>query len=275
MTSTRTLKSSKRRWIRRGGQLLGALCLVSSIGCNALSDSKLLSFGVEYWDAEPGGALASSEFGVVGDQIDVDSTLSIDDEKVWVYHASATLGPTLIQATWLDLSSSGLSTLSNSVIFSGQNFAAGNTVASELDTTVLQLHTETGLYNWNIVRFGFLAGIDQLQIDATLNDQDALITADQSYDGWIPVIGVTAGVNFPLWIIEVFAEGKVSGIIEELALDTLDGDYLSSTIKGGVNLDDGFKLGIGYRSLEAEFEEGGADFDFDLGGGFLFVEVEF
>lgn len=275
MISEPSPRARASAWIWRGSQLLGVLCLVTCLGCNALNDSKLISFGVDYWDAEPGGALASSEFGVVGDKIDVDSVLSIDDEKVWVYHASATVGPTLIEGSFIDLSSSGLATLANSVIFSGQNFAAGNTVSSELDTTILQLHTQTGLYNWNIVRFGFLAGIDQLQIDATLEDQTALITADQSFDGWIPVIGITAGAKIPLWVIEVFAEGKISGIIEEVALDTLDGDYLTSTIKGGVNLDDGFKIGVGYRSIEAEFEEGGADFDFDIGGGFLFVEIEF
>ncbi len=244
-------------------------------GCAALSDSKLVAVGVDYWDAQVGGSLESSELGLVGDRLDVESTLDIDDEKVWVYHGAATVGPTRIEATFIDLGYSGVTTLANSIDFSGQTFGAGNVVSSDLETSILQLHAATGLYNWNIVKFGFIAGLDQLKIDSTLVDETALITASQDFNDWVPVVGITAEVSLPLFKVEFFAAGEISGIIEALSLNTIDGSYLSSEIRGGVNIDDGFKFGIGYRSLEADFDDGGANFDLDLGGGFLFLELEF
>ena len=251
------------------------LALGSLGGCAALSDTQLVAFGAEYWDAQPGGALSVDEAASIGDELDLDSTLDFDSEKVWVYRAAATVGPTRLEATFIDLGYNGLSTIASSFDFSGETFTSGNVLSSDVDTSVLQVHAETGLYNWNIIQFGFVAGLDQLRIDTTLTDVDALVSASEEYDEWIPVIGITGGASIPLMAVKVFADAKISGIIEEISLDTLDGDYLSSEIRGGVSIDDGFKIGIGYRSLEADFDDGGANYDFDLGGGFLFIDLEF
>lgn len=272
MMPRRSVRPVRRMLLTAGA----GIALIGSLGgCAALSDTQLVAFGAEYWDATPGGALAVDEAASVGDKIDLDSTLDFDSEKVWVYRAAAMVGPTRIQAAFIDLGYNGLSTIANSFDFSGETFTSGNILSSDVDTSILQIHAETGLYNWNIVRFGFIAGLDQLRIDTQLTDTDALVTASEKYDEWIPVIGITGGASIPLMSVEVFADAKLSGIIEAISLDTLDGDYLSSEIRAGVSLDEQLKLGIGYRSLEADFEDGDADYDFDLGGGFLFVELDF
>ncbi len=261
--------------------LLRRVCFSASLGlfvglmtgCASMSDAQLVSVGAEYWDAQVGGALQTSE--ITADSIDLDDTLALGGEKVWVYHASASLGSTQLEAYFIDIGSNGLSTLASDIDFGGETFSSGSDILSSLDTSVLQLHTESGVFNWSVVRFGFIAGIDQLNIDATLVDDGALISASQDYDDWIPVIGVSAAVNVPIWEMVIFADGAISGITEDISLDTFDGDYLSSWIRAGVNLDDGFKVGLGYRSLDADFQDSGNDFDVDLGGGFLFIDIDF
>ncbi len=254
---------------------LPALALLLG-GCAALSDAKLVTLGAEYWDAQPGGSIQSSDLGMIGDLVDVDDALSLDKERVWVYHAAATVGPTVLEASFLDLGFSGLSTLASGFSFGGGSFDPADIVSSDLDTSVLQIHTATGFFNWNVIRFGFIAGIDQVVIDSKIIEQGGdLDVGEQEFDDWIPVIGLTAGAKVPLWKVELFADGEVSGMLEAISFDSFDGDYISAMIRGGVNIDEGFKIGLGYRSIEFDFEDGGDDTKLDLGGAFVFLELNF
>jgi len=248
---------------------------VSFVGCSALSKSELVSLGVEYWDAQPGGAV-QSDFGSIGDRIDVDSILDLGGERVWVYHAAASVGPTRVEASYLDLGFSGVSNLLSDVDFGGVTFPGGDNISSDLDTSAIQIHSQTGFFNWNFLKFGIVAGLDNLVIDSQITSLDTPgIAASRDYDEWLPVVGLSAGASVPLMKVEVFADGEVSGLLESISFGQLDGDYISSVVRGGVNIDQGFKVGIGYRSLLADFQDGPDTFDIDLGGGFLFLELDF
>jgi len=75
--------------------------------------------------------------------------------------------------------------------------------------------------------------------------------------------------------VTVFADGKMSGIFEDISLGTIEGDYLSTELRAGVDIDDGFQIGLGFRSIDAKFDDGGDNYDLDLGGGFLFLHMVF
>ncbi|MGA1534644.1 MAG: hypothetical protein ACO4B4_09090 [Planctomycetota bacterium] len=265
---------------------LGGLLLLGSLGlggCGTLTDAQLTELGIEYWDATPGGAISADEVGTVGDRIDVDGTLSLDSEKVWVYRAAALMGPTRLEATLIDLGYNGLSELTEDLDFSGESFLSGDVLASDLDATILQVHSDTGVYDLSLVKFGFIAGLDQLRLDANLSSDGSgggkggggPVSASSSFDEWVPVVGLKAGFSIPLMAVTVFADGKMSGIFEDISLGTIEGDYLSTELRAGVDIDDGFQIGLGFRSIDAKFDDGGDNYDLDLGGGFLFLHMVF
>jgi len=253
---------------------LPALAL-SLAGCEALSNSRLATFGAEYWEAEPSGTIQGTNGAAIGDEIDVEDTLDLDSEKVWIYYAGGTIGPTRLEATWIDLESSGIATAPQSFDYGGVTYDAGDTVQGAIDTSVLQLHTATPAAAWEMVTLGIVAGIDQLVIDSQVGNLTDGTFAQEDYDEWVPVIGLVAGASFPAGGFEVFVDGKISGMYESISFGTFEGDYLSYLVRTGLDIDDGFKIGAGWRVLDADIDDNHDDIDFELDGLTFFAEMNF
>ncbi|HIN80319.1 MAG TPA: hypothetical protein EYN00_04515, partial [Planctomycetes bacterium] len=118
-------------------------------GCGALSSGTFSVLEVEYWNAEPGGALQS---GAGASQIDLADTLSIGGEDaVWVYGLKTNLGVMTVEASLLDLSSSASSTLADNIIFGDGSWSAGDIVNSEISTSVTSLRALNSLMGFSMV----------------------------------------------------------------------------------------------------------------------------
>lgn len=260
---------------RMAGVVLAGALLLGLTGCETLKNAQLVEFGAEYWLAEPGGSVQSSDLGSIGDKVDLDSALDLDGEEVFVYHAAATVGPTTVEVRYIDLAFDGITTLVDGFEFGGQTYDPGDVVSSDLDTSVLQLRSQTDVYGWKMLRIGILGGLDLLTIDTDVVNETDLIVVREDFEEWIPVLGITAKAAIPLYGFEFFADGEIGGILEEISFGGYEGDYISSFVRVGIDIDEGFRLGAGYRSLEADYEDHNDDSEVDIGGFFGFLEIHF
>jgi len=262
--------------LRRALALLSLPALVLSLaGCDALSQSRLDRFGAEYWQAEPSGSIQGSSGASIGSEVDVEDTLDLDDEKVWIYYAGGSIGPTRLEAAWIDFQSSGIAAAPQAFDYGGVPYDAGDTVQGEVDTTILQLHTATAAAAWDVVTVGVVAGVDQLAVDSQIGNLTDGTFAKEKYAEWVPVVGLVAAASVPVGGFALFADGKVSGMLESISFGTFDGDYLTYLLRGGIDIDDGFRIGAGYRIIEADIDDDHDDFDLEFEGLMFFAEMNF
>lgn len=253
---------------------LPALALILG-GCAMVSESRIASFGVEMWQAEPSGTIQGTNGATPGDQVDVEDSLDLDEEEVWIYHLGGKFGPTMLDLTWIDLESSGISTPAQDFTYGGVLYQSTDTVQGAIDTTILQIHTDTPAMGWKMGTVGIIAGVDQVEIDSQIGNLTDSTFAQEDYDDWVPVVGLSASVSYPVWEIELFADGEISGMWESISFGTFDGDYLSYIVRTGLDIDDGFKIGVGLRNLSADIDDGNDDIDFELDGLTFFAEMNF
>lgn len=251
--------------------------LVLASGCGAFSNGNFTALEVEYWNAEPGGALQS---GAAASQVDLADTLSIGGEDaVWVYGLKTNLGVMTVEATLLDLSSSASSTLVDDVIFGGGNWSAGDVVNSEIDTSVTSLRSLNSLMGFSLVNLGYTYGFDRVVVDASISgDTDegkggtVFESGAEKIDEWLPVLGLIVQSSIPFGGYTLSAEADLSGMWFNYG--DVDGGYRNSTLRLGFQEGDSMVLGVGYRSVEVDIDSdsNGNSSDLDLGGGFFFLE---
>lgn len=209
--------------------------------------------GADYWAPDISGEFSSEGATVV----DVSDDLGLDDPSnsslvISLEHPVPFLPNFKYQS--VDLDSSGRETLTRSVTFEGQTYAASETLRTTLDLT----HDDIVLYyevldNWVNLDIGL--DLKRFDGEASLVGSTNTVNSSIDIDETIPLLYLSARFDLPF-----------SGLYLGVDLSNLssgDNSVEDTTIKLGYESDSGFGLEGGIRRFALELDDAD-DLDADL-----------
>lgn len=225
----------------------------------------IVSIEGRYWFTEVSSNLQSTVPNLDGTDINLKNTLGIDKAKNFgEARIGLHLGSHSLRYSYMELSWEGRRTLTQSLNFAGQSYAANTSVSSKVDMVYQRMG-----YRYNFIdAMGNQAGVifDLKHIGVNANLKAAGINQSSSITLPIPTIGLGGRLGLPfLFSLSAEASGIASG-----------GSYL---IDGEVSLN--FTpvafaaISGGYRVFDMKMKSAGNNADFTLQGPFIMVNVEF
>jgi hypothetical protein len=215
-----------------------------------------LQLGGQYWEMKPSGTLSVGRDGRAGTRIDLGKDLGFRSEDN-VLGFDLVLGSgNEIALSYLDAELSANSRFSIPVEFGGTSFPTTTRIRSELEARLIRLayRYQSGSHGF---RGGFLAGIQQASVDAEVTSSrsgsgsgDASATA--------PVVGINFRIDpSPLFRIDA---GIIGGVWD---WDDTNLAFWDAAVSLRVNIRP-FLVGIGYRQVSLDAEDGGLPIEADL-----------
>jgi len=254
---------------------VGLLCAALWTAEAAAQDG-MLSAKARRWQAEITGDIRVDDNGVGGSNLDVDSTLGLDDKEDFD-EFQATLGLPLLgkfNFQYLTGDYTGSRVLSSDITYAGTTYTASSEIHTMLDFKSYTLLWQVGASTPGImgasVGAGGLAGLKYFQIETTVDDdfgnhQDVNIRAP------VPVVGAYVRTGLASFLtLEAQVHGlKVPGSIGQ----GLTGMFYDATVAIDAKIST-FYAGIGYRIFHFEVKyENGEDVDANVEMKGIFFEV--
>ncbi|HEY3225689.1 MAG TPA: hypothetical protein VGK61_01680 [Planctomycetota bacterium] len=257
----------------------GLLC-VALWSAEAAAQDGMLSAKARRWQAEISGDIRVDDNGVGGSDLNVTSTLGLD-EKEDFDEFQATMGLPLLgkfNFQYLKGDYTGSKVLSSDITYAGTTYNANTEIHTNLDiksyTLLWQLGVSTpGVIGAN-VGAGGIAGVKYFQIEAAVDD-DFGNHEDVNIRAPVPVVGAYAKVGLAAFL---FVEAQVHGLkIPGSLAQGLSGNFYDATIALDAKFST-FYAGIGYRlfHFEVKYENGeDVNANVDLKGIFFEVGMSF
>ena len=257
--------------VRIIGLTLGLSCLTA---CTTLYDYDYVVVGADYWLPELNGEVDPGTTAFGGD-IDVQDDLDIEDEGIANLHAAVQIWNFTIDASYFNVDYSGDNVLPQTITFGDKTFTIGTNVATDFEMTYASAKIKAGLVALGPVTIGALVGVNYFNLDGEVNAIFPAVSASENLEAPFPIVGAVVTANFPLGdTFAIFGDVEGSGLFID-AYD-IDGHFLD--VSGRVGLRASlFQFGGGYRFMQVNFEDTDEDFewDFSLGGPFVFAEIAF
>lgn len=146
--------------------LATALLFVFILGTTATAD-ELLSIKAGYQLLSPKGSIAGT-VGGIGDKIDVQRDLDLDDSTGFTGEVSLNWGKSRLSFNYLPISFSGTGTFNVTKTFKGETFTAGDRVNSDLDIALYDIG-----YSYFLLNLDDLAARLQLGVELAVKVADA------------------------------------------------------------------------------------------------------
>lgn len=234
----------------------------------ALAD-EIVSLKAGYLTLSPEGQFAVFSNGI-GTQVDMEDDLGFEDSEDLTVEAAVQLGPFRLSAGYLPIQFSGDGTLTRSVTFDGQTFAASTVVDSDVDIDLYDVGLTWYLLNLDDlpvrVQLGPELSVKWVDADLSIDDRSTGIGASESVSAPVPTIGLRGrlGLSDLLGLV-----GRV-GYLEYDNNSFLDADVqleFSPIPLAGVF--------AGYRHFDLEVEESDVFLDVTFAGPYGGVFVRF
>ena len=237
-----------------------------SLGNTAAADSVLgIYVGVSSWQQNYDGSIRDLDTGgSVGEEIDFNTDLGLDDEKgnviyVALEHGVPFLPNIKLQSTEIETDATNV--LNRSFSYGGETFTASDTVATEADLS----HTDLTLYyqvldNWVSLDIGLTVRL----FDGFVSITSSTDSAREDFDAPIPLLYANARFDLPL-------SGAYAGVIAH-ALG--DGDNMFVDFQATVGYESSFGAGVeaGFRSLDLDLDDiDDVEADLTIDGAFIGV----
>lgn len=222
-----------------------------------------------YWFPGFKANMKSDSAGTSGTDINLKDSLDVGTKAVPSVEVFAGLGRSHLGLTYTPINYSGSTTLATKIDFSGQTFAAGTNVDSDLKLRMLDLEYRFTALNMENILAGFsLDVIGQIKyIDGEAKIAAATKEAKQSVQLPIPMVGVGAHIGLLLNILE--ARAKVTGI-------SYSGNYLYEAL-ADISLTPFPLLDIhaGYKYIRVHLDRDDLFLSADFSGPYVALTVSF
>ena len=223
-----------------------------------------------YWFPSLDGTVKVEESGI-GDTIDFDKDLGIDDENYPCVEAFVGLGNHHLSLTYTDIDYSGKETLTRSIDFAGVTYEVNDLVTSSIEYSMIDLHYQYDLLDLENILAGFsLGGVFQvkyLQGDVRLKTTDINEDEEEDFILPIPMLGVNLHLGILADILEARLRGTAIGYsgnsIYELTGDVSWTPFPFMDIHGG------------YKTFVIDIDEDDVLFDYDMSGPYVALTVGF
>jgi len=225
-----------------------------------------------YWFPSLDGNVQVDEGSIVGDTIDFDKDLGIDDEDYPSVEAFIGLGNHHLSLTYTDIDYSGKKTLTRSIDFEGKTYPVGALVSSSIEFSMIDLHYQYDLLDLENILAGFsLGGVFQVKyLDGDVSLKTTTFTTiDEQEDFTLPIPMV--GLNLHIGILADILEARLRGTwigysgnsIYEFTGDVSWTPFPFMDIHGG------------YKTFVIDIDEDDVIFDYDMSGPYVALTVSF
>jgi hypothetical protein len=203
--------------------------------------------------------------GVIGTEVSFEDDLGLSDRKsMGSFLASVRLGERWrIEGEYYSLSRGGTRTISRTINWGDQSFAANTTIGSTFDTDIYRLSGGYSFVKDKQKEFGVSLGLHVTDIAASLVGAGGLVGQAADTLAPLPTIGVYGAYAFsPRWVL--------SGRIDYFSLkyDEYDGKLINLTAGIEYRVARNFGIGAGWRYVDYEVNvtkarfNGGVDYKF-------------
>jgi outer membrane protein len=222
-----------------------------------------------YWFPSLDGKVRVDEAGIIGDTIDFENDLAIEDEDYPSGEVFVGVGRHHLDLGYTKVDYSGSNVLTRTILFNGEPYSAGKPVSSSIEYQMIDFHYQYDFIDLENALAGFsLGGVFQVKY---LEGDVALKTTglDEKKDFNLPIPMV--GLNLHIGIIADILEARVKGTgmtysgnsMYELAAD------LSFTPLPFIDIHGG------YKTFAIDVEEEDVLLDYDMSGPYVAITISF
>jgi outer membrane protein len=266
--------SGLKQLSKRRRRLMKKICLALFLFLAVLFvpvSSMALEVGARghYWFPSLDGTVQVDEAGIVGDTIDFDKDLGIDDEDYPSVEAFVGLGNHHLSLTYTGIDYSGKKMLTRDIDFAGETYSVGDLVTSSIEYTMIDFHYQYDLLDLENILAGFsLGGVLQVKyLDGEVSLKTTGIDEEEDFTLPIPMLGVNLHLGILADILEARLKGTAIGYsgntMYELMADISWTPFPFMDIHGG------------YKTFVIDIDEDDVVFDYDMSGPYVAVTVSF
>lgn len=258
---------------------LVALLTIAAAAEAAAQGNKL---GVKYrpWRATVEGDALADEAGFVSAELDLESTLDLEDDQIFhditIWGNLPSIGYARINYWWGKVE--GESVLTSSFTWSSTTYFAGDPVESEFDLTGLSI-----LWDYPLAKEKLGSGSVEAAIEIGYNYYSILGEVESSQNGHVSVRAPLLSAGVRLW--SKLATWLYADLEFHLGLLTLNSDVSSQYSEWSIDLQvnpiEELFVGAGYRRIDLDLDDdrhGSNDsrkFDGTIDGFFLSISYHF
>ena len=222
-----------------------------------------------YWFPSLDGTVRVDEANIIGDTIDFENDLGIEDENYPSGEVFVGMGKHHLSLAYTDIDYSGRKTLTRDVFFSGEKYTATSTVTSSIEYQMIDFHYQYDFLDLENVLAGFsLGGVFQVKY---LDGQVSLKTTglDEKEDFTLPIPMV--GLNLHIGLISDILEARVRGTAMSYSGNTMYEIMADISWTPFPFID----IHGGYKTFVIDIDEEDVVFDYDMSGPYVALTVSF
>jgi outer membrane protein len=222
-----------------------------------------------YWFPSLDGKLRVDEAAIIGDTINFENDLAIEDEDYPSVEAFVGAGKHHLDLGYTKVDYSGSNVLTRDIVFEGKTYSIGDLVSSSIEYKMIDFHYQYDFIDLENALAGFsLGGVFQVKY---LDGEVSLKTTglDEKEDFTLPIPMV--GLNLHIGIIADILEARVRGTIMTYSGDTM------YELMGDISWTPFPFIGIhgGYKTFVIDVEEEDALLDYDMSGPYAAITISF
>ena len=222
-----------------------------------------------YWFPTLDGTVKVDEASIIGETIDFDKDLGIEDENYPSVEVFVGGGNHHLSFTYTDIDYSGRKTLTREINFRGQIYHVSDTVTSSIQYKMMDLLYQYDFLNLENVLGGVsLGGVFQVKyLDGDVSLKTTGIDEKEDFTIPIPMIGLNLHIGILAQILQARLRATAisysESTIYELMCDISWTPFPLVDIHGG------------YRTFVIDIDEDDLTFDYDMSGPYLALTLSF
>ena len=222
-----------------------------------------------YWFPSLDGNVKVDEAATIGDTINFEKDLGIEDENYPSVEVFLGGGKHHLSFTYTDIDYSGKKTLTRPITFNGKDYDIDALVTSSIEYKMMDLHYQYDFLNLENVGAGFsLSVVLQVKyLDGEVGLKTSVFDEKEDFTLPIPMIGLNLHFGLLADVLEARLRGTAIGYagnsIYELTADISWTPLPFLDIHGG------------YKTFVIDIDEDDVVFDYDMSGPFVALTVSF
>jgi len=222
-----------------------------------------------YWFPTLDGTVKVDEASIIGDTIDFDKDLGIEDENYPSVEVFVGGGNHHLSFTYTDIDYAGRKTLTEEINFRGQIYHVSDTVTSSIQYKMMDFFYQYDFLNLENVLGGVsLGGVFQVKyLDGDVSLKTTGIDEKEDFTLPIPMLGLNLHIGILAQILQARLRGTAISYSESTIYELMcDISWTPLPFVG---------IHGGYRTFVIDIDEDDLTFDYDMSGPYVALTLSF
>ncbi|UCG66750.1 MAG: hypothetical protein JSW12_07005 [Deltaproteobacteria bacterium] len=222
-----------------------------------------------YWFPSLDGTVKVDEANIIGDTIDFENDLGIEDEDYPTGEAFVGLGRHHLSLTYTNIDYSGSKTLTRTIVFKGETYVINSLVTSSIEYQMIDFHYQYDFLNLENILAGFsLGGVFQVKyLDGEVNLKTTGLDEKEDFTIPIPMVGL----NLHIGLISDMLEARLKGTAMSYSGNTIYEIMADISLTPLPFID----IHGGYKTFVIDIDEDDVMLDSDMSGPYVALTVSF